>query len=138
MFYLGMAYSVGDGLPMNDEIAMRWIHAAASRELAMAQLVLGMKLAQGDGINKNLALAVQWLRRASQKGSADAALQLRRYENLLARSELAPASYQVPSTQTSFQENISKSISTDLNDKNQSSTIDKVAKNFEEPISFRK
>jgi TPR repeat protein len=138
MFYLGMAYSVGDGLPMNDEIAMRWIHAAASRELAMAQLVLGMKLAQGDGINKNLALAVQWLRRASQKGSADAALQLRRYENLLARSELAPASYQVPSTQTSFQENISKSISTDLNDKNQSSTIDKVAKNFEEPISFSK
>ena len=108
MFYLGMAYSVGDGLPMNDEIAMRWIHAAASRELAMAQLVLGMKLAQGDGINKNLALAVQWLRRASQKGSADAALQLRRYENLLARSELAPASYQVPSTQTSFKENISK------------------------------
>ena len=42
-----MAYSVGDGLPMNDEIAMRWIHAAASRELSMAQLVLGMKLAQG-------------------------------------------------------------------------------------------
>jgi len=136
MFYLGMSYSVGDGLPMNDEIAMRWIHAAASRELAMAQLVLGMKLAQGDGINKNLALAVQWLRRASQKGSADAALQLRRYENLLARSELAPASYQVPSTQTSFQENISKSISTNLNDKNQSSTVDKVAKNFEKTISF--
>ena len=87
MFYLGMAYSVGDGLAMNDEIAMRWIHAAASRELSMAQLVLGMKLAQGDGISKNLPLAIQWLRRASQKGSADAALQLRRYENLLSQDQ---------------------------------------------------
>ena len=67
MFYLGMAYSVGDELPMNDEIAMRWIHAAASRELAMAQLVLGMKLAQGDGINKNLALAVQWLESLTER-----------------------------------------------------------------------
>lgn len=118
MFYLGMAYSVGDGLPMNDEIAMRWIHAAASRELAMAQLVLGMKLAQGDGISKNLPLAIQWLRRASKKGSADAALQLRRYENLLARSASAPASYKVPSQQSSLRQNITQSISDDLNDKN--------------------
>ena len=110
MFYLGMAYSVGDGLPMNDEIAMRWIHAAASRELSMAQLVLGMKLAQGDGISKNLPLAIQWLRRASQKGSSDAALQLRRYENLLARSELTPASYKVPSNTKSFQQNITSGI----------------------------
>lgn len=119
MFYLGMAYAVGDGLPMNDEIAMRWIHAAASRELAMAQLVLGMKLAQGDGISKNLPLAIQWLRRSSQKGSADAALQLRRYENLLARTDLAPVSYQVPNSQSSLQQNVSKSISRNLHDSNQ-------------------
>ena len=123
MFYLGMAYSVGDGLPMNDEIAMRWIHAAASRELSMAQLVLGMKLAQGDGISKNLPLAIQWLRRASQKGSADAALQLRRYENLLARSELAPVSYKMPTNTTSFQQNITNRISSNLTDKNQTNPI---------------
>ncbi len=134
MFYLGMAYSVGDGLPMNDEIAMRWMHASASRELAMAQLVLGMKLAQGEGVNKNLALAVQWLRRASQKGSADAALQLRRYENLLARSELAPATYQMPTMQTSFQQNISRSISTEFKDRNQSSPVNEVSPNIEQPI----
>lgn len=137
MFYLGMAYSVGDGLPMNDEIAMRWIHASASLELAMAQLVLGMKLAQGDGVDKNLALAVQWLRRASQKGSADAALQLRRYENLLARSELAPASYKLPNTQTSFHQNISSSISTKFKDNNQSSPSKKISQNIEQPIVFK-
>jgi TPR repeat protein len=130
MFYLGMAYSVGDGIAMNDEIAMRWIHAAASRELAMGQLVLGMKLAQGDGISKNLPLAIQWLRRASQKGSADAALQLRRYENLLARSKSPPASYQVPNQQSSFRQNISKSISEDLSDRNKTNAFPDNSRNL--------
>ncbi len=85
MFYLGLAYSVGDGLELNDDYAVRWIRAAAERELTMAQLTLGMKLALGDGIVKNLELAVQWLRRASLNGSAEAALQLRKYENILLR-----------------------------------------------------
>jgi len=121
MFYLGMAYSVGDGLPMNDEIAMRWIYAAATRELSMAQLVLGMKLAQGDGISKNLPLAVQWLRRASRKGSAEASLQLRRYENILARSGDAPKSYQNPSIETSFSQKITNQISNPNKDINNTS-----------------
>ena len=51
----------------------------------MAQLTLGMKLALGDGVIKNLELAVQWLRRATLNGSAEAALQLRKYENILLR-----------------------------------------------------
>ena len=85
MFYLGLAYSVGDGLEVNEDYAIRWIRAAAERELTMAQLTLGMKLAIGDGVIKNLELAVQWLRRATLNGSAEAALQLRRYENILLR-----------------------------------------------------
>ena len=58
---------------------------SAARELTMAQLTLGMKYGLGDGIERNLDLAVQWLRRASINGSAEASLQLRRYENLLTR-----------------------------------------------------
>ena len=85
MFYLGLAYAVGDGLSINDDFAIRWIRAAAERELTMAQLTLGMKLALGDGVIKNLELAVQWLRRATLNGSAEAALQLRKYENILLR-----------------------------------------------------
>ena len=85
MFYLGLAYAVGDGLSINDDFAVRWIRAAAERELTMAQLTLGMKLALGDGVIKNLELAVQWLRRATLNGSAEAALQLRKYENILLR-----------------------------------------------------
>ncbi len=85
MFYLGLAYSIGDGVDTNDDYAVRWIRAAAERELTMAQLTLGMKLALGDGVAKNLELAVQWLRRATLNGSAEAALQLRKYENTLLR-----------------------------------------------------
>jgi len=85
MFYLGLAYSIGDGVEINDDYAIRWIRAAAERELTMAQLTLGMKLALGDGVAKNLELAVQWLRRATLNGSAEAALQLRKYENTLLR-----------------------------------------------------
>jgi len=99
MFYLGMAYSIGDGIPINDDYALRWIRAAADRQLTMAQLTLGMKLATGDGTKKNLELAVQWLRRAAVQGrSAEAKLQLRRYENLLMRMRNPPATY-VPDEQ---------------------------------------
>ena len=37
MFYLGMAYSIGDGVAQNDDYALRWIRAAADRQLTMAQ-----------------------------------------------------------------------------------------------------
>ena len=99
MFYLGMAYSVGDGIQRNDDYAMRWIRAAADRQLTMAQLTLGMKLATGDGTKKNMEQAVEWLRRAATQGkSAEAKLQLRRYENLLMRMRNPPAAY-VPDEQ---------------------------------------
>ena len=32
MFYLGLAYAVGDGLSINDDFAVRWIRAAAELE----------------------------------------------------------------------------------------------------------
>jgi len=93
MFYLGLAYSIGDGVEINEDFAIRWIRAAADRELTMAQLTLGMKLALGDGVDKNLELAVQWLRRATLNGSAEAALQLRKYENTLLRLNGAPVTF---------------------------------------------
>jgi TPR repeat protein len=99
MFYLGMAYSMGDGIPRNNDYGLRWIRAAADRQLTMAQLTLGMKFATGDGTGKNLELAIEWLRRAAVQGkSAEAKLQLRRYENQLMRMRNPPASY-VPDEQ---------------------------------------
>lgn len=100
MFYLGMAYSIGDGIARNDDYAMRWIRAAADRQLTMAQLTLGMKLATGDGTKKNIESAVEWLRRAAVQGeSAEAKLQLRRYENLLMRMRNPTAAYNIPDEQ---------------------------------------
>ncbi len=86
MFYLGMAYSSGDGIPRNNDFANRWIRAAADKGLVMAQLTLGMKLSLGDGIERNLDHGVQWLRQAANAGSSEAALQLRRFENLLVKT----------------------------------------------------
>ena len=86
MFYLGMAYSSGDGIPRNNDFSNRWIRAAADKGLVMAQLTLGMKLSLGDGIERNLDHGVQWLRQAANSGSSEAALQLRRFENLLVKT----------------------------------------------------
>lgn len=86
MFYLGMAYSTGDGITKNNDFSNRWIRAAADKGLVMAQLTLGMKLSLGDGIDRNLDHGVQWLRQAANAGSSEAALQLRRFENLLVKT----------------------------------------------------
>ncbi|MFL2912394.1 MAG: tetratricopeptide repeat protein [Opitutales bacterium] len=127
MFYLGLAYSVGDGLEMNEDYAIRWIRAAAERELTMAQLTLGMKLALGDGVLKNLELAVQWLRRATLNGSAEAALQLRRYENILLRLDGNSDSF---SDQEPINKIASKAINSTLNVDNRG----KFAKSEEFPL----
>jgi len=92
MFYLGMAYSSGDGISRNNDFSNRWIRAAADKGLVMAQLTLGMKLALGDGIEHNLDHGVQWLRQAANSGSPEAALQLRRFENLLVKAPQRPSS----------------------------------------------
>ena len=92
MFYLGMAYSSGDGISRNNDFSNRWIRAAADKGLVMAQLTLGMKLALGDGIERNLDHGVQWLRQAANSGSSEAALQLRRFENLLVKAPKRPSS----------------------------------------------
>ena len=84
----------------------------------MAQLVIGMKLAQGDGISKKLTLGYPMAKTSFPKGIRRSCLQLRRYENLLARAKFAPASYKVPSNQRSFQQNITSTISSNLNDSN--------------------
>ena len=94
MFYLGMAYSTGDGISRNNDFANRWIRAAADQGLVMAQLTLGMKLSLGDGIERNLDHGVQWLRQAANAGSSEAALQLRRFENLLVKTP--PRSSSIP------------------------------------------
>ena len=92
MFYLGMAYSSGDGIPRNNDFSNRWIRAAADKGLVMGQLTLGMKLSLGDGIERNLDHGVQWLRQAANNGSSEAALQLRRFENLLVKSPVRNSS----------------------------------------------
>jgi TPR repeat protein len=92
MFYLGMAYSSGDGVARNNDFSNRWIRAAADKGLVMAQLTLGMKLALGDGIERNLDHGVQWLRQAANSGSSEAALQLRRFENLLVKAPIRSSS----------------------------------------------
>jgi TPR repeat protein len=94
-----MAYSIGDSVDKNDDYAIRWIRAAADRELVMAQLTLGMKYATGDEVKKDLETAVSWLHRASISGSNEATLQLRKYENRLERLRNPPAAY-IPDSRT--------------------------------------
>ena len=98
MFYLGMAYATGNGLEKNDDYSIRWIRAAADRDLAVAQTTLGMKFSTGDGVKKNLQTGIYWLEKAVELGSAEAKLQLRKYQNYLERMKNPPAVYE-PDTQ---------------------------------------
>ena len=93
-----MAYATGNGLEKNDDYAIRWIRAAADRDLVVAQTTLGMKFSTGDGVKKNLQTGIYWLEKAVELGSAEAKLQLRKYLNYLERMKNPPAVYE-PDTQ---------------------------------------
>ena len=71
---------------------------------------------------ENLDLAVQWLRRASINGSAEASLQLRRYENLLTRVPNQPVSYQATKKNGSIEIAASQSVISPIVDGNKSKT----------------
>ena len=75
-FSLGWRYSVGSGVPKDDQEAVKWYRKAANQGLAKAQLSLGLQYATGEGVLEDDWEAVKWYRRAAEQGYADAQLYL--------------------------------------------------------------
>ena len=68
---VGNCYIHGDGVPVDQEEAMRWWRLAADQGNANAQLNLGVTLLKG-GRDDRLAEAVKWITRAAEAGDETA------------------------------------------------------------------
>ncbi len=73
---LGHAYEDGNGVPQNDELAVKWYRAAAEQGSAVAQNDLGVMYRLGHGVNKNITEAQKWFRMAAKQGYAPAMFNL--------------------------------------------------------------
>ena len=74
---LGLMYSYGEGVPVDDRESARWYRRAAEQGSSVAQYNLGMFYLEGQGISQNTDEAIKWLTAAADGG------------HFRARSELA-------------------------------------------------
>jgi len=63
-FNLGQMYRLGQGVPQNDETAVKWTRLAAEQGNAFAQYNLGHMYRLGQGVPQNDETAVKWFRTA--------------------------------------------------------------------------
>ena len=69
---LGLAYSLGCGVPQDYEQALGWFRLAAEQGDAAAQNELGAMYALGLGTPQNFDLAVKWYELSADQGNASA------------------------------------------------------------------
>jgi len=67
-FLMGELYDRGDGVPQDDEQAVRWWRKAAEQGLARAQNEVGVALTDGRGMSPDPQQAVLWYRKAADQG----------------------------------------------------------------------
>ena len=70
--YLGTMYGNGDGVPEDDEEAVRWYLKSANQGNAQAQCNLGNMYYNGDGVPKDAVRTYFWWNLAAAQGYADA------------------------------------------------------------------
>ncbi|WP_186138212.1 tetratricopeptide repeat protein [Burkholderia gladioli] len=69
----GLDYSMGQGVPRNDRLAVFWLQKAADHQLASAQVELAQILLRGgEGVPKDRSKAIALLTAAARQGNNDA------------------------------------------------------------------
>ncbi len=71
-YNLGLCYSKGDGVDLNQAEAVNWWRKAADQGLPIAQANLGACYAEGNGVDKNNATALVLFRKAAERGDPSA------------------------------------------------------------------
>ena len=66
---LGEMYRTGEGVPKDNEEAVRWYRLAAEQGLAKAQANLGVMYDNGWGVLQNHEEGVRWYRKAAEQGN---------------------------------------------------------------------
>ena len=69
---VGLKYFDGDGVPVNDAEAAKWLERAAEQGMAVAQYRLGTMYERGRGVAADPARAVHWYQLAAQAGNRKA------------------------------------------------------------------
>lgn len=73
---LGKAYEGGNGVPQNDESAVKWYRKAADQGNAEAENRLGVMYRVGQGVSRDKEEAVRWYQKAAKQGNAQAMFNL--------------------------------------------------------------
>jgi len=75
-YRIGVLYSDGRGVPMDEAEATAWISMAAELGYPDAQFCMGVKYEHGIGVPQDFVRAVVWYCRAAEHGDTDAYFQL--------------------------------------------------------------
>ena len=67
---LGQMYNRGEGVPVDNAEATRWLRLAAEQGYASAQNSLGQQYSTGSGVPADATEALRWFRRAADQGYA--------------------------------------------------------------------
>ena len=68
MHELGTMFYLGDGLPVDEEEAVRWFRQAAVRGVSSSMYLLGECLLEGEGTRKDREAAFGWFAAAAELG----------------------------------------------------------------------
>ena len=71
-YNLSVMYSLGRGVPKNDQLAAVWKRRSAEQGLDQAQFDLACMFADGEGVPKDDQQAVTWYRKAAEQGHTGA------------------------------------------------------------------
>jgi uncharacterized protein len=66
-FRLGCAYSVGEGMALDDSEALIWVRKAAGAGHVLAEELLGFLYYDGRGVQQDYSEAVKWLRKCMRE-----------------------------------------------------------------------
>ncbi|HEB51184.1 MAG TPA: sel1 repeat family protein [Desulfobulbus sp.] len=67
-YSLALRYDMGEGVPRNPALALRWYARACAREVAGACFSMGMKYEFGNGVRKNVRQAMALYEQAALQG----------------------------------------------------------------------
>jgi TPR repeat protein len=71
-YFLALRYDFGEGMPENDQEAVKWYRKAADQGNDLAQMSLGWMYNSGEGVPESDQEAVKWYRKAAYQGNANA------------------------------------------------------------------
>jgi TPR repeat protein len=71
-YELAWRHALGNGLPLDDEAAVRWLQSAAEKGHPLARNNLGARHVSGDGVPRDLVEAYRWFHLAAAAGDRKA------------------------------------------------------------------